>query len=148
MVTVPPLGVYLMALVIKLLKALPRIDDKPLVFPAPRGGVMSDMTIQAVIKRMNGMDKPTPVVKWTDDKGRPVVPHGFRSSFRDWAGEVSNHQREVIEHAMAHQIPDKAEAAYARGRMLEKRSRLMADWAHWCMREPDSNVIPLVRAVA
>ncbi len=134
---------------IKLLKALPRIDDNPLVFPAPRGGALSDMALSQVVRRMNGLGQPAePMVKWTDDSGAEVVPHGFRSTFRDWAGEVSHHQREVIEHAMAHRIPDKAEAAYARGTMLEKRRRLMADWARWCGRDPDSKVIPLSRAVA
>jgi integrase len=55
--------------------------------------------------------------------------HGFRSTFRDWAGETTNHPREVIEHALAHQLRDKAEAAYARGTLLEKRRKLMLDWA-------------------
>ena len=58
-----------------------------------------------------------------------VTVHGFRSTFRDWAGEVTAHPREVIEHALAHQLKDKAEAAYARSDLLEKRRRLMEDLA-------------------
>jgi len=58
----------------------------------------------------------------------PAVPHGFRSSFRDWAGEATAHSREVIEFALAHVIKDKAEAAYARSDLFEKRRTLMADW--------------------
>lgn len=58
-----------------------------------------------------------------------VTVHGFRSSFRDWAGETTAHPREVIEHALAHQLPDKAEAAYARGTLFSKRRALMDDWA-------------------
>lgn len=58
--------------------------------------------------------------------------HGMRSTFRDWAGETTNHPREVIEHALAHHIPDKAEAAYARGTLLQKRVLLMQDWADHC----------------
>lgn len=65
-----------------------------------------------------------------------MTAHGFRSSFRDWAGEVSNHPREVIEHALAHQLKDKAEAAYARGTLFDKRARLMDDWARWCETKP------------
>ena len=60
-----------------------------------------------------------------------VTVHGFRSSFRDWAGETTAHPREVIEHALAHQIPDKAEAAYARGTLFEKRRALMENWGNW-----------------
>jgi integrase len=58
--------------------------------------------------------------------------HGFRSSFRDWAGEKTNFDREVIEHALAHQLPDKVEAAYRRGTAIEKRRRLMEAWAQYC----------------
>ncbi len=54
---------------------------------------------------------------------------GFRSTFRDWAGEVTAHPREVIEAALAHRLRDKAEAAYARGDLFAKRRRLMEDWA-------------------
>lgn len=59
--------------------------------------------------------------------------HGFRSTFRDWAGETTAHPREVIEHALAHQIKDKSEAAYARGQLIEKRRALMAEWATYCL---------------
>ena len=63
--------------------------------------------------------------------GLPYTVHGFRSTFRDWAGETTGHPREVIEHALAHQIRDKAEAAYARGTLVEKRRVLMDDWARF-----------------
>ncbi len=58
-----------------------------------------------------------------------AVPHGFRSSFRDWAGEETDHPREVIEAALAHVIQNKVEAAYARSDLFERRRRLMEDWA-------------------
>jgi integrase len=58
--------------------------------------------------------------------------HGFRSSFRDWAGDRTHYAREVIEHALAHQIKDKAEAAYRRSDALEKRRHLMEEWARYC----------------
>ena len=65
-----------------------------------------------------------------------VTAHGFRSTFRDWAADQTSYPREVIEHAMAHQLKDKAEAAYFRSDLLEKRVRLMADWAKFCDMEP------------
>ena len=58
----------------------------------------------------------------------PYVPHGFRSSFRDWASETTNHPREVCEIALAHTISNKVEAAYRRGDLLERRTTLMHDW--------------------
>ena len=61
--------------------------------------------------------------------GIAAVPHGFRSSFRDWAGEETNHPREVIEAALAHAVGNKVEAAYARSDLFERRRRLMDDWA-------------------
>jgi hypothetical protein len=56
----------------------------------------------------------------------------MRSTFRDWAGEKSNFTREVVEQAMAHQLPDESEAAYARGTMFDKRRKLMQAWATYC----------------
>ncbi len=59
----------------------------------------------------------------------PAVAHGFRSSFRDWAAEETDHPREVIEAALAHVVQNKVEAAYARSDLFERRRRLMDDWA-------------------
>jgi integrase len=70
-------------------------------------------------------------------KGKPgcqdFTVHGFRSSFRDWSGETTQHQREVIEHALAHKLADQAEAAYQRGDLFRKRVNLMNDWAAYVM---------------
>ncbi|MDE2711599.1 MAG: integrase, partial [Acidobacteriota bacterium] len=57
-----------------------------------------------------------------------AVPHGFRSSFRDWAAEKTDHPREVVEAALAHVVKSKVEAAYRRTDLFERRRRLMADW--------------------
>lgn len=101
---------------LKLLKNIFRIDSD-LVFPGSKNGsCISDMTMSAVIKRM----------------GFDVVPHGFRSTFRDWAAERTNYPREVAEMALAHAIGDKVEAAYRRGDLFEKRQRMMADWSTFC----------------
>lgn len=101
---------------VALLEALPRMADSPYVFPAPRGGALSDMSISAVCRRMK-VD---------------AVPHGFRSTFRDWCAERTNYPREVAEMALAHRIPDAVEAAYRRGDLYAKRARLMDEWARWC----------------
>jgi integrase len=71
--------------------------------------------------------------------------HGFRSSFRDWAGDRTNFDRETIEHALAHNLPDKVEAAYRRGTALDKRRRLMAEWARYCEQGVGAadNVLPI-----
>ncbi|MFZ4762254.1 MAG: tyrosine-type recombinase/integrase [Alphaproteobacteria bacterium] len=66
-----------------------------------------------------------------------IDPHGFRSSFRDWAAEQTNYPREVAEQALAHSLKDKVEAAYRRGDLLEKRAALMQDWANYCMDKKD-----------
>lgn len=122
----------LSAQAVALLKSLPRADGSSLVFPAPRGGVLSDMTLGAVLRRMERGD---------------ITAHGFRSTFRDWAGETTAYPREVIEHALAHQLKDKAEAAYARGTLLDKRRRLMADWAKHCDTvQKAGDVVPLQRS--
>lgn len=61
--------------------------------------------------------------------GLPFTVHGFRSSFRDWAAETTDYTNEVVEMAMAHAIKNKAEAAYRRGQLLDKRRLLMEEWA-------------------
>jgi integrase len=114
---------------VSLLRALPRLEGMDLIFPAPRGGQLSDMTLTAALRRM--------VV--------PAVPHGFRSTFRDWAGEHTAYPNEVCEMALAHTIGNKAEAAYRRGDMFEKRRRMMADWAAFCSRadEKGATISPI-----
>lgn len=116
---------------VTLLEALPRFEDNDLVFPAPRGGQMSDATLAAVIKRMNAA-KPKGQGYVDPKQGdRTITQHGFRSTFRDWAGECTAYPGEAIEQALAHTIKNAAEAAYRRGDMLDKRRRLMADWADY-----------------
>ena len=123
-----PLG----AVALDLLAALPRMAGSDLVFPNTKGTVLSDMTLTAVLKRMKV----------------PVTAHGFRSSFRDWAGETTAYPREVIEHALAHQLKDAAEAAYARGSLFDKRRRLMDDWAHFCSEPMSAASVTPIRGVA
>jgi integrase len=108
-----------------------------LIFPSPtRPRVpLSDMTLSAVVRRMNE-DAKGELPLWRDVEGRPVVPHGFRSTFRDWAGETREDGREVAEAALAHTVRNKAEAAYARSDLLDKRRVLMEAWSQWCTGSP------------
>ena len=69
---------------------------------------------------------------WTlQEHGIAAVPHGFRSTFRDWAGEETDHPREVIEAALAHVVQNRVEAAYARSDLFERRRTLMDEWARY-----------------
>lgn len=75
------------------------------------------------------------------DRGN-YVPHGFRSSFRDWSGEVSSFPRDVAEMALAHVIENKVEAAYRRGDLFAKRRKMMQEWADYVNKQ-QAEVIPL-----
>ena len=76
-------------------------------------------------------------------KADAVTTHGFRSSFRDWAGNETSFPRDLIETALAHVIADKTEQAYRRSDALEKRRKLMEAWASYCEPKANSNVLQL-----
>jgi len=105
---------------LKLLQALPRTENSDLVFPGSNDKPLSDMALTAVMRRME-VD---------------AVPHGFRSTFRDWVGDCTNYPRDVAEFALAHKLSDKVEAAYRRGDALERRREMMEDWASFCAKLP------------
>lgn len=99
------------------------------VFPGQKQGrPLSVMAMDMLLRRMN--------IDFT--------VHGFRSSFRDWAGEETAFPREVAEAALAHVVGDETERAYRRGDALEKRRKLMLAWAHYCEHKP-ANVVPIKR---
>ena len=108
-------NVPLSGAVIELLERLPRINGSNLLFTAPRGNALSDMSISAVCKRME-VD---------------ATPHGFRSCFKDWARSRTAYPDEVSELALAHVNNDATRAAYARDELLDQRARLMSDWARY-----------------
>jgi len=85
----------------------------PWVFPNVSGRAMSDSTMSKLCREL----------------GIQAVPHGFRSSFRDWAGEQTDAPHAVMEAVLAHIIPNAAERTYARSDLLEKRRKLMDQWA-------------------
>lgn len=99
-----------------------------LVFPGTKDQLLSDMSLTAVLRRMNANDPPP----WVDAGGQPITVHGFRSSFRMWAAESTSHSRDVAEHALAHRLPDTVERAYQRSTVFEKRKLLMEEWAKHC----------------
>lgn len=89
------------------------------------GSTLSDMTLTAVMRRMD----------------LNFTVHGFRSSFRDWAGERTAFPREIAEQALAHVTKDKVEAAYRRGDYFEKRAKLMDAWAEYVQSPASTNVV-------
>lgn len=98
-----------------LLEHMQSIKQNEFVFPGQRKDKpLSNMALLQLLKRMGRSD---------------LTAHGFRSTFRDWVGETTHYPREVAEAALAHLLKDKAEAAYARGDLLEKRAAMMTDWS-------------------
>jgi len=97
---------------IKLLKNLPRFKGSNYLFTAARGGMLSDMAISMLCRRMK-VD---------------AVPHGFRSTFKDWCSETTSFPDMVSEMALAHGISDAVKAAYRRGDLFKKRCKLMDAW--------------------
>lgn len=115
---------------VALLEALPQLHGNALVFPAARGGQLSDMTLSASMKRMHAAEVAAGGVGFVDRTSkRPAVPHGLRSTFRDWVAERTNFPGDMAEVALAHKISNSVEASYRRGDMIEKRRKMMEDWA-------------------
>ena len=106
-----------------------RLNDY--VFPSNKKG-LSNMAMLTLLRRMDRAD---------------ITVHGFRSTFRDWAAESTTYPGEVVEMALAHAIKNLTEAAYRRGDLLEKRSRLMEEWARYCCKAPrfGNDVVPINR---
>jgi integrase len=105
-----------------------KIEGCDYVFPGPRGGMLSDVSIN---KTLHAFEPE-------------VTVHGFRSSFSDWRGEVTTFPRELAEMALAHTVGDETERAYRRGDALAKRRKLMDAWASYIARK--SNVFRLAQA--
>lgn len=114
---------------LEIVSALPKIKNCDLVFPQiSKRKQFSVNATRALLHRMGRAD---------------VTTHGFRSTFRDWAGDQTAFQRETIEAALAHGIKDKAEAAYRRSTAIEKRRKLMQAWADYCTQQTNEKVVQL-----
>lgn len=128
-----PLSIAAVAVLREMAKLRPvgDADDAPFVFPGTKPGQpLSQMAMLMLLRRMERSDLTT---------------HGFRSTFRDWCAEATSYPNEMAEIALAHTVGDKVEAAYRRGDMIEKRRRMMDDWAKFCARKTDvsANVTPI-----
>lgn len=102
---------------VEMLMRQPRVLDSPYIFPSPSAKILSDMAL----------------VKVTRDMKVDAVPHGFRSTFRNWVAEHTQYPRELAEQSLAHTLESKVEAAYLRSDVLERRRALMQDWANYCL---------------
>ncbi len=113
-----------------ILKRLHESRSSEFVFPGAKASKpLSNMALLKLLERMKRTD---------------LTVHGFRSTFRDWAAERTNFPREVAEHALAHSLPDKVEAAYRRGDLFDKRRLMMDEWARFCSHHaPEGEVIAL-----
>jgi integrase len=112
-----------------ILRQLAETKTGDFVFPGERKDrPPSDRAMNRMLRRM---------------KADTATAHGFRSSFRDWAGNETSYPRDLIETALAHVIGDKAEQAYRRSDALEKRRKLMEAWASYCEPKANSNVLQL-----
>src|SRR3954451_19122225 len=109
-----------------------QLTSGPYLFPGQRSGrPLSKMAMAMLLRRM----------------GRPnITVHGFRSSFRDWAGDETHFPREVAEAALAHVVGDEAEQAYRRSDALTKRRALMQAWADYIENRTGDNIVPLKTA--
>lgn len=109
---------------IEILKAVHALGTQGHVFPGPKPKKpLSSMAMAMLLRRMK----------------REITVHGFRSTFRDWASETTGFPHEVCEMALAHAIGNKAEAAYRRGDLFDKRRKLMEAWARYCAKTMDAN---------
>lgn len=113
---------------LEILKAARDLSDgKGLIFPGAKAGKpISDMTLTMLLRR----------------KEIKATAHGFRSTFRDWASDLTNYPRDVCEQALAHTIGDATEAAYKRTDLFEKRRALMDQWAAYCATKKGADVLP------
>ena len=124
--------VPLTARCIEILEAAKKITDGgDYVFPGLRAKLqLSNTVFHRTLKRMERSG---------------LTPHGFRSSFRDWAQERTNHGHRTIESCLAHVVPDKTEAAYLRTDSFEKRRELMSAWERFCTAKVSEKVVQIMR---
>jgi integrase len=124
-----PLSSRALAIVQRLAKA----KRGPFVFPGQDGKQpLSNMALEAAMRRM---------------EVKPYTVHGFRSSFRDWAGETTSFPRELAEAALAHTVGDKVERAYRRGDALERRRELMEAWASFLSPDTERRIVPIAKGM-
>jgi integrase len=140
-----------------MLQALPQLDGGALVFPAPQGGIMADKELSKVmqriqraeVKRLVEADATAGRAPSSEPRGyidartkRPAVPHGLRSTFRDWAAE-QGYDRDLAEMALAHNVGSKVERAYRRTDLVERRRAMLASWGRFLRGESTGQVVDM-----
>lgn len=132
---------------VAVLEKLPRLDGSPFVFFAPKGGPLSDMALSAVMRRLQEAETKAGGVGYLDTENkRPAVPHGLRSTFRQWAAE-QGFPSDMAEIALAHARDSEVERAYQRSDLIQRRRAMMQNWAEWLLcQNAHANVIPIARA--
>jgi integrase len=132
---------------VAILRAVPRIAGSTFVFPAVRGGQLSDMALSATMRRIHAADVKAGGPGYLDPSSkRAAVPHGLRSTFRQWTAE-RGYARDMAEIALAHLVGNEVERAYMRSDMLERRRGMMQSWASFLEgREHGENVVLLEAA--
>lgn len=103
---------------IRLLRSLPRTLDQPLIFPSPKGRMLSDMALNVLMRKM----------RTSGELPMDAVPHGFRSTFRVWAAEATDYPSELAELCLMHSVGSTVYRAYQRSDLFEKRRDIMRDW--------------------
>lgn len=121
---------------IKLLKSLEKVAGSEKVFPSATGKALSDMALSQLMRGMRERGELTV----------EAVPHGFRSSFRDWAAEQTNYPDEIRKAASMHTVGDAVKSAYQRTDLLEKRRHIMQDWANF-LDQPSANRSSIVTPI-
>ena len=128
---------------IKILVDLPRQKVNNLVFWAPRGGELSDGTLSKLMRVINEADLKVGRGGFLDVKTKEAaVPHGTRSTFKNWANEQTNYEWQLSEAALWHKLGNKVETSYARTDMLEKRRQMMVDWEKFAQSSSSLQITP------
>ena len=121
---------------IELLKGLPKMVGVKKIFPSPRGTALSDMALSQLMRGM--LERGEITVE--------AVPHGFRSTFRDWAAEQTPYPDEIRKAASGNTVGDAVQKAYQRSDLLEKRRELMNDWAKFVCGKPGVRSVRAIRS--
>lgn len=138
--------VPLTAEAVAILQSLPRLDGSPYVFFSTKGGMLSDMSLSAVMRRMQDSEAKAGRAGYLDPRNkRPAVPHGLRSSFRDWAAEQGI-DHDMAEMALAHHVGSGVERAYKRTDMLERRRLVMDSWGQFLAGNDGGDKVVRLRA--
>lgn len=138
-----PRRVPLTPTMISLLGQLPKFESSPYVFTAPRGGALSDASISKVLKKTHESDLEAGGGGFRDARtGKAAVPHGFRSTFKDWVLERTSYEWNLSEIALWHFMGTKVERAYARSDLIEKRREMMTEWGEFIQNGAELYEVP------